>query len=73
MKLRLVANWRAAWKWLSMQLIAAAAVWEGIPDDVKLAVVSIENHGRVTFWLLIGAAVGRVIDQGTATSQEPQE
>jgi len=71
--MRLVPNWRAAPKWLSMQLMAAAAVWETIPDDVKMAVIDPVNQGKVTFWLIVAAAIGRVIDQGTATPKEPQE
>lgn len=44
-----------------------------IPDDVKMAVIDPVNQGKVTFWLIVAAAIGRVIDQGTATPKEPQE
>ena len=63
--MKLVSNWRKAWKWLSMQFIALALVWETIPDDVKLSVLSPDWLGRITFALLILAGVGRMIDQGT--------
>ena len=63
---RLVPNWKAAPKWLSMQFIAIAAIWEGIPDDVRASVLSPDWQGRVTFALLILAGLGRMIDQGTA-------
>ena len=71
--MRLVPNWQKAHRWLSMQFLAAAAVWEGIPEDVKVSVLSADKQARVTFALLILAGIGRMIDQGTATPKEPQE
>lgn len=65
--MKLVANWRSSWRWLSMRFIAAAAIWESIPDDAKAAVLSLENQGKVTFALLVLAAVGRLKDQGTGS------
>jgi len=70
--MKLVDNWRAAPRWLSMQAIVLAAVWEGLPPEAK-AVIPPDWQGYITLALLIGAAIGRVIDQGTATPKEPQE
>ena len=69
--MKLVDNWRAAPKWLSMQLIAASVIWETLPPEAK-AVIPVEWQGYITLGLLIGAAIGRVIDQGTALPKEPQ-
>ena len=60
-----VSNWRDAWRWLSMQLIALATIWESLPADA-VAVIPDPWRGYVTLFLLIGAGIGRMIDQGTA-------
>jgi hypothetical protein len=58
----LVENWREAWTWLSIQVVTAAFVWEMLPAETKaLLPDSIEPH--VTSFLLVVAAIGRVIDQ----------
>lgn len=65
-KIRLVEDWKKAWRWFSVQafllLGAAGPVWAMIPADWRAAVPSA--------WLGIAAAVlavigiaGRVIDQ----------
>ncbi len=63
--MKLVPNWKAAPKWLSVQMIALAALWESIPLEAK-AVLSPETQSWVTLGLLVAAGVGRMIDQGTA-------
>ena len=63
--MKLVSNWRAAPKWLSMQMIALAAIWESLPPET-LAVIPDPWRGYITLGLLIGAGIGRLIDQGTA-------
>lgn len=77
MKLRLVANWRAAWKWWSMRFAAAAVAaqgaWMTIPQDVLLEFISDMTQRKITAGLVLAAIVGRLIDQGTATPQEQQE
>ncbi len=66
MRLKLVDNWRKAWKWLSVQFIGLALIWETIPDEVKATMVNETWQGRITFWLLVLAGLGRMVDQGTA-------
>lgn len=61
----LVKNWKSAWKWLSIQFIAIAALWETIPLEAK-AVLSPDTQSWITLGLLVAAGVGRMIDQGTA-------
>ena len=61
----LVKNWKSAWKWLSVQFIAIAALWETIPLEAK-AVLSPDTQSWITLGLLVAAGVGRMIDQGTA-------
>jgi hypothetical protein len=66
LKFKLVANWKSAWSWLSMQFIGLAVLWESIPEEAKDAVFSDDSQGRVTFWLIVAAGLGRLKDQGTA-------
>jgi len=68
MKLKLVENWKAAPKWLSMQFLALSAVWVTIPPDAK-AVIPVDWHGKITLALFIGVALGRLIYQGTETKK----
>ncbi len=67
--MKLVDHWEKAWTWLSMQLIAVTLLWESIPEDAKDAMFSDEWQGRITFWLLMAAAIGRMIKQ----SKEPAQ
>jgi hypothetical protein len=62
--MKLIPNWKDAWKFLSMRILALAAVWETIPAEAKAAVFSPENQGKVTVALILLAALGRVKDQG---------
>ena len=70
--MKLVENWRSAWRWLSLQFIALAVIWEGIPLEAK-AVIPVEWQGWITLTLLVGAGLGRLVDQGTAAKPEAQE
>ena len=63
--MKLVPNARYAWRWFSVQAIALAAIWEGMPLDAK-AVIPEPYGAWVTLGLLGAAGLGRMIDQGTA-------
>ncbi len=63
--MKLVPNARQAWKWLSMHFIALAAIWETLPPEA-VAVIPDPWRGWVTLVLLVGAGLGRLVDQGTA-------
>ena len=64
--MKLVSNWTKAWRWMSMQFIALAALWESIPLEAK-AVMDMSTQSWITLGLLVAAGLGRMIDQGTAT------
>lgn len=64
--MRLVPDWRQAWRWFSVQAFAlqgiAAASWLAVPDDMRAAVPA--------EWLAAGAIaltalgiIGRLVDQ----------
>ena len=64
--MRLIYNWREAWKWFSVQFLAVLGllplVWGSLPDDAKAFLP--EGYGP---WVLTTLAVcgilGRIIDQ----------
>ncbi len=63
--MKLVPNAKKAWRWLSMQFIGLAALWETIPLEAK-AVLDPSTQSWITLGLLVAAGLGRMIDQGTA-------
>ena len=63
--MKFVDNWKKAWRWMSMQFIALAALWESIPLEAK-AVLEPSTQSWITLGLLVAAGLGRMIDQGTA-------
>ena len=63
--MKLVSNWKSAWRWMSVQFIALAALWESIPIEAK-AVLDPSTQSSITLALLVAAGLGRMIDQGTA-------
>lgn len=63
--MKLVPNWKAAPKWLSVQMIALATLWETIPLEAK-AVLEPSAQSWITLGLLLAAGIGRMIDQGSA-------
>lgn len=67
--MKLVSDWRKAWKWHSTQLLAVIAalpiVWMQLPPDVKDMVPESWMPYIVTF-IAAGAIVGRLRDQDAA-------
>jgi len=63
--MKLVDNWKSAWKWMSIRFIALAALWESIPMEAKAALEP-STQNWITLGLLVLAGMGRMIDQGTA-------
>lgn len=67
--MKLVSDWRKAWKWISVQCMTLALVvqpvWLTLPDDLRASAPSWIMHG-VTALLLIGGIIGRLIDQPSA-------
>lgn len=62
----LVPDWRAAWKWFSVQASALIVIWAALPTDVQVAVVSLlgVQPASVAGVLALLAIVGRLIAQG---------
>jgi hypothetical protein len=65
--MRLVANARRSWRWLSMQaltaLAAAPLIWASIPADVQ-AFLPPEWRPWVLTAMAAAGIAGRLIDQG---------
>jgi hypothetical protein len=74
MKLKLIENWRNAWKWFSIHaMVCAAAIqgaWLQVSDDMKAHIPSYLISG-LTIALLILGIVGRVIKQGAEDDKQP--
>lgn len=65
--MRLVKDWRKAWRWLSVRTLAlqgaAAASWLMVPDDMRAAVPASWLAAAGVALAVLGIA-GRLIDQG---------
>lgn len=66
MKPKLVADWRSAWKWLSVQAMSVTAtflvVWALLPEKMQDAFSPTELKLMAAALLVAGVA-GRLIDQ----------
>lgn len=66
MKMRLVADWRRAWRWFSVQAMvgsgALLAAWTVLPDDLKAHLPDEVMRGAALLVLCLGVA-GRLVDQ----------
>jgi hypothetical protein len=71
--MKLVSDWRDAWRWMSVRAMAAqgvvAASWLAVPDDMRASVPS-EWLAFVAVTLTILGIVGRVVDQGGADDKQ---
>lgn len=74
MKLKLIENWRNAWKWFSVHaMVYAAAIqgaWLQVSDDMKAHVPSYLISGLTITLLVLGIA-GRVLKQGVEDDKQP--
>lgn len=69
--MKLITDWKDAWRWFSVQALAAIMalpmVWAMLPSDAKAFLPAGWEP-----WVLVGLAaaglVGRLIDQGRAPS-----
>lgn len=66
--MKIVSNWRSAWKWLSVQFLALQVAWQALPAEA-VAVIPLAWQGYITLGLALAALLGRMIDQGTAGEQ----
>jgi hypothetical protein len=67
--MKIIPDWRSAWRWFSVQALAALValplVWVGLPPDVK----SFLPDGAEPYILVLlaaGGLVGRLVDQKKA-------
>lgn len=65
--MKLIEDWKDAWRWFSVQAMAAAGalqvVWIGMPDDLKASIGPQWVQG-ITFALLLLGVFGRLVKQG---------
>jgi hypothetical protein len=64
--MRLVTGWKSAWKWLSVQFVAAAGTVQlsvlAFPETIRQYLPDWLTHVLAVV-LLAGAVVGRLVDQ----------
>jgi hypothetical protein len=64
--MKLVANWKSAWKWFSVQFVAAAGAVQlsvlAFPDTVRAWLPDWLTHVLAVL-LLLAAALGRLVEQ----------
>jgi hypothetical protein len=64
--MKLVANWKSAWRWFSVQLVTAAGAVQlsvlAFPDSVRAWLPDWLTH-LLAVALLAGAVLGRLVDQ----------
>jgi len=64
--MKLISNWRSAWKWFSVQAMGLASVlllaWAAVPEDLKSGLPPSVGTGLVVLILFCGI-VGRLVDQ----------
>jgi len=64
--MKLISDWRQAWRWFSMQSMALAAaiqaVWLQLPPDMKSSIDPAWVSAATVAVLVLGG-IGRVVDQ----------
>lgn len=64
--MKLVANWKSAWKWFSVQFVAAAGAVQlsvlAFPESVRAWLPDWLTH-LLAVLLLVAAVLGRLVDQ----------
>lgn len=66
MKIKLVENWRSAWKWFSVHCLWISAaipnVWVSLPPDLKASIPA--SHMSVIAGVIaVCGIIGRLVDQ----------
>jgi hypothetical protein len=66
---KLIEDWRQAWRWFSMQAMAAAGTvqlaWVSLPDDLRRSIPPAWVTG-ITVALLVAGIAGRLVKQDAA-------
>jgi uncharacterized membrane protein len=69
----LVQEWKQAWRWFSMQAMAATVavqmVWAGLPDDLKRHLPE-KLVAALSLGLLLVGIMGRLVRQKNMTSEK---
>ena len=63
--MKLIEDWRQAWRMLSVQVASLAIVWGALPIDQQAAILALFGVGPERVPLVIGLAVivARVVSQ----------
>lgn len=63
--MKLIPNWKKAWRMATVQIAAAAVVWGNLPADTQAAVLGLVGVPEERVPAIIGALllIARLIDQ----------
>lgn len=74
--MRLVDDWKRAWRWFSMQAMASAGAvqvgWVSLPDDMRRSIPA-SWVSALTMLLLVAGIAGRLVKQNPAPGVPPQD
>ena len=63
--MRLIDNWKEAWRWASVRCmaltVAVLGTWQAIPDDLKVGIPQGWIHAIAAALLVLGM-LGRILD-----------
>lgn len=66
--MKLIPNWRKAWRMFSVQAqalaLAIVGAWQAVPDDMRSSVPQWGLWALLAV-VLVGGIVGRLVDQGS--------
>lgn len=63
--MKLIPDWRQAWRMLSVQVASLAIVWGALPVDQQAAILALFGVGpeRVPLFIGLAVIVARVVSQ----------
>ena len=66
--MKLIPDWRQAWRMLSVQVASLAIVWGALPVDQQAAILALFGVGpeRVPLFISLAVIVARVVSQQQA-------
>ena len=73
--MKLIPEWRSAWRMLSVQIGALAVVWVALPADTQTAILRLIGIDAAHLPALVGLAVivGRLIAQPKVYDDDPTD
>ncbi|MGL4648137.1 MAG: hypothetical protein ACRC1H_01915 [Caldilineaceae bacterium] len=70
--MKLIANWRSAWRMFTVQIATAAVAWGALPREMQTAVLEVLGAAPERVPALLGGLMllARLIDQPSTRGQQ---